>query len=125
MERARGRVVLFHLSGPMIFGVAQAIARESAAMDSNAEVLIIDVAEISMLGTTVALALENVIRDARGAGKTVIIAGSSDEVYRRLANLDVLEEGVRLAPDRRRALTEALDVVADTVRASFSGATEE
>ena len=125
MERARGRVVLFHLSGPMIFGVAQAIARESAAMDSNAEVLIIDVAEISMLGTTVALALENVIRDARGAGKTVIIAGSSDEVYRRLANLEVLEEGVRLAPDRRRALTEALDVVADTVRASFSGATEE
>ncbi len=125
LERARGRVVLFHLSGPMIFGVAQAIARESAAMDSNAEVLIIDVAEISMLGTTVALALENVIRDARGAGKTVIVAGSSDEVYRRLVRLDVLEDGVRLASDRRRALTEALDVVADTVRASFSGTIEE
>ena len=76
LEAAEGRIVLFHLSGPMIFGVAQAIAREHAAMDRSGEILIVDLSDVSMLGTTVGLALENVIRDAHGAGKPVYVAGA-------------------------------------------------
>lgn len=108
LERGAGRIVLFHLSGPMIFGVAQAISREHAAMEDHAEVVILDLAEVSMIGTTVALALENVIRDALQAGRRVIVSGASEEVRERLGSLGVLEERVEQIDVRLRALERAL-----------------
>ena len=45
LDLANGRVLLFHLSGPMIFGVAKAIAREHGAI-ANYDVLIVDLAEV-------------------------------------------------------------------------------
>jgi SulP family sulfate permease len=35
MDQANGRVLMFHLSGPMIFGVARAISQEHTAMDAH------------------------------------------------------------------------------------------
>jgi SulP family sulfate permease len=107
LEDAGGRIVLFHLSGPMIFGVAQAIAREHAAMGDRGEVLVIDLADVSMLGTTVALALENLIRETLGMGKPVVIASPSDKMREQLARFGVLDEGVLIASDRTDALTTA------------------
>ena len=115
LEGARGRVVLFHLSGPMIFGVAQAIARESAAaMEPDSRVIILDLGEVSMFGTTVALALENVIVDARQAGREVIVSGAPEEARGRLERLEVMEQGVEFLPDRRSALERALAMIDDT-----------
>ncbi|MFW5696059.1 MAG: SulP family inorganic anion transporter, partial [Alkalispirochaeta sp.] len=94
LEDAQGRIVLFHLSGPMIFGVAQAIAREHAAMDRRGRILIVDLSHVSMLGTTVALALENVIRDAHAAGKPVYVAGASADTRERLRRIGVIDSGV-------------------------------
>jgi SulP family sulfate permease len=111
LEAAAGRIVLFHLSGPMIFGVAQAISREHAAMEDHAEVVVLDLAEVSMIGTTVALALENVIREALQAGRLVMVAGASEEVHSRLASLGVVEQ-VGLYPERRAALRDAVARVA-------------
>ncbi|NBF39420.1 MAG: STAS domain-containing protein [Spirochaetes bacterium] len=108
LEAGGGRVVLFHLSGPMIFGVAQAIAREHAAVESHAQVVVIDLAEVSILGTTVALALENVIRDALHAGRRVVVAGASEEARDRLGRLGVLSGSVELTGDRLTALRDAV-----------------
>ncbi|MFW6251224.1 MAG: SulP family inorganic anion transporter, partial [Alkalispirochaetaceae bacterium] len=107
LEEAEGKVVLFHLSGPMIFGVAQAINRESAAMSGETRALVIDLAEVSMLGTTVAIALENVIRDARQTGKGVYISGASEEAKRLLGNVGIFGEGVYLTDNRLQALERA------------------
>jgi len=41
LNQANGRIILFYLSGPMIFGVSKAIAREHTAM-KEADVLILD-----------------------------------------------------------------------------------
>jgi SulP family sulfate permease len=111
LEAGGGRVVLFHLSGPMIFGVAQAIARENAAMQSYARVVIIDLGEVSMLSTTVALALENVVLDALQAGRDVMVTGASADARRRLERLGVLARRVTMADDRTEALRQALQTV--------------
>lgn len=108
LERAEGEVVLFHLSGPMIFGVAQAISRESAAMAARPRALIIDLAEVSMLGTTVGLALENVVLDARQKESDVYIAGASPEARRVLEKLGLLEEPVIVTATRLEALERAV-----------------
>jgi SulP family sulfate permease len=108
LEAGNGKVVLFHLSGPMIFGVAQAINRESAAMEEGIEALILDLAEVSMLSTTVAIALENIVYDARRRECRVYITGASEESLKRLRKLSIFGPGVRNIGDRRRALREAL-----------------
>ena len=113
LDEAGGRVVLFHLSGPMIFGVAQAVARENAAIHSYARVVIVDLAEVSMLGTTVALALENVIRDALEADRHVIVCGASDDVRRRLERLGALERGVASVDSRVEALRRGVEMAGE------------
>lgn len=106
LEELADRVVLFHLSGPMIFGVAQAINRESTAMATNPDYLILDLAEVSILSTTVALALENVIRDALQHGSIVYLAGPSPDARRLLEKLGLGTETVRMTDDRLSALRE-------------------
>jgi sulfate permease, SulP family len=58
LERANGRVLLFYLSGPMIFGVAKAISREHNLINDY-QALVLDLSEVPILGVTSALALEN------------------------------------------------------------------
>ncbi|MDA3950315.1 MAG: SulP family inorganic anion transporter [Spirochaeta sp.] len=108
LEAAEGQIVLFHLSGPMIFGVAQAIAREHAAMDRRGKILIVDLADVSMIGTTVGLALENVIRDAHDAGKTVFLAGASGETRDRLWRIGVMDFVAGERDSRGEALAAAV-----------------
>jgi SulP family sulfate permease len=110
LDRAAGRVILFHLSGPMIFGVAQAISRESAALQEDTRVLIVDLAEVSLLSTTVTLALENVILDARQDGRAVILSGASEHARARLERVGVLSRGVEVVEDRGTALRRALEI---------------
>jgi len=88
LDRAEGRVLLFHLSGPMIFGVAKAIAREHNAMEAH-DVLVLDLHDVPILGVTAALALENAIQDASDNGRPVFIAGASEQAMKRFNKLGV------------------------------------
>ena len=96
LDRAEGRVLLFHLSGPMIFGVAKAIAREHNAMKAH-DVLILDLHNVPILGVTASLSLENMIQDASDNDRPVFIAGASEQAMRRLTKLGVH----RFVPDER------------------------
>ncbi|MEM9120122.1 MAG: SulP family inorganic anion transporter [Cyanobacteria bacterium P01_F01_bin.56] len=96
LDRAEGRVLLFHLSGPMIFGVAKAIAREHNAMKAH-DVLILDLHNVPILGVTASLSLENMIQDASDNERPVFIAGASEQAMRRLTKLGVH----RFVPDER------------------------
>jgi SulP family sulfate permease len=86
LDRANGRVLLFYLSGPMIFGVSKAIAREHAAM-KEADALIFDLSDVPMLGVTVSLSIENAIRDAYDRGLQVFLVGANDKIKTRLERL--------------------------------------
>ena len=108
LESAGGRVLFFHLSGPMIFGVGQAIYRESAAIGEKTRALVVDLSEVSLLSTTVSLALENVIQDACQNGSIVYIAGAAEDTHDRLQKIKLPEGRVVFEPDRRRALKDAV-----------------
>ena len=112
LDLANGRVLLFHLSGPMIFGVAKAIAREHRAI-SNYDVLIVDLSEVPVLGVTSSLSLENAIQEALDAGREVMIVGATGKVKSRLESLGIagLIPDEHWMQDRLSALKEGLVMV--------------
>ncbi|MCS6959978.1 MAG: SulP family inorganic anion transporter [Pseudanabaenaceae cyanobacterium SKYGB_i_bin29] len=90
LNQAKGKVLLFYLSGPMIFGVAKAIAREHNAMQ-KVDTIIIDLGDVPMLGVTASLAIENVIKEAVEEGRNVFLAGAKGATKIRLQRLGVLD----------------------------------
>ncbi len=109
LDSANGRVLLFHLSGPMIFGVAKAISREHDAIGSY-DVLIVDLGEVPVLGVTSSLAIENAIQEATEAGREVLVVGATGKVKRRLETLGInkLIPNDHWMDDRLQALTVGL-----------------
>ena len=112
LEKANGRVLLFYLSGPMIFGVAKAIAREHNLVNTYGA-LVLDLSEVPILGVTSALALENAINEALEKGRQVFLVGVKGQAEKRLTKLGVMEKinDDHIFSDRTSALQEALNSV--------------
>ncbi len=111
LDAANGRVLLFHLSGPMIFGVAKAISREHHAI-ANYDVLIVDLSEVPVLGVTSALAIENAIEEAIDEGREVMVIGANKKVKSRLEKLGIADviPGDHWLDDRLLALNKGLAI---------------
>ncbi|BDA70885.1 sulfate permease family protein [Calothrix sp. PCC 7716] len=111
-DLANGRVLLFYLSGPMIFGVSKAIAREHSAM-ADSDVVIMDLSDVPMLGVTASLALENAIKDAVDRGRQVFIVGAAGKVKKRLEKFGIFQiiPQHNLFTERADALRQALAIV--------------
>ena len=110
LDRASGMVLLFQLAGPMIFGVAKAISREHNAI-GNCQAVVFDLSEVSHLGVTAAIALENAVKEAMEVGRDVFMVGVSGSTENRLRKLKLLErlpEG-HLTSDRLSALRLAVE----------------
>ncbi|MGP1386852.1 MAG: bicarbonate transporter BicA [Thainema sp.] len=90
LDEADGRVLLFQLSGPMIFGVAKAISREHNAV-SYCDSIVFDVTDVPHMGVTAALALENAIQEAIEKGRQVFVVGATGQTLRRLEKLGITE----------------------------------
>jgi sulfate permease, SulP family len=88
LERANGRILLFKLGGPLIFGVAKAIARQHAVLEEH-QVLILDFSEVPTLGVSSSLALEKMVLEDLDAGRQVLIAGAEGDVRQRLDRLGI------------------------------------
>ena len=116
LDRAEGRILLFHLSGPMIFGVSKAISRQHTLLN-NYQVLIVDLTEVPHMGVTSALAIENAIQETVDTGREVFLVGASGSVKRRLEKLGVLNivPSENLLMERKQALLKAVDLVASDV----------
>ncbi len=97
LSQARGRILLFHLSGPMSFGAAKGISGRMAIVEDY-EVLILDLSDVSHIGVTASLAIENMIKEAREKRREVFIVEASGEVKARLLRLNILE---LLPPENR------------------------
>ncbi|MBE9047195.1 SulP family inorganic anion transporter [Pleurocapsales cyanobacterium LEGE 10410] len=112
LERANGRVLLFYLSGPMIFGVAKAISREHNLINSY-QALVLDLSEVPILGVTSSLALENAIEEALDKGRQVYIVGVRGQAEKRLRKMGVIGRipQENLFSDRTRALKQAVNYV--------------
>ena len=109
LDRASGMVLLFQLAGPMIFGVAKAIAREHNAI-GNCQAVVFDLSEVSHLGVTAAIALENAVKEAMEVGRDVFMVGVSGSTKNRLHKLKLLERlpAQNITSDRLSALRLAV-----------------
>lgn len=112
LDRADGRVLLFYLRGPMIFGVAKAIAREHHAM-KECDALILDLSDVPHVGVTSSLAIENAIQEAVDKGRQVFIVGATGQIKRRFERLGILKRlpASHLLVDRPEALRQAVALV--------------
>ncbi|GAB4345269.1 MAG: SulP family inorganic anion transporter [Leptolyngbyaceae cyanobacterium] len=112
LDKGAGRVLLFYLSGPMIFGLSKAIAREHNAM-KEADTLVIDLSDVPHLGVTASLAIENAIRDAHDKGLQIYVVGASTKIQTRLERLGLFEliKPEHILANRTEALRQAVDHV--------------
>ena len=109
LDQAAGKVLLFQLAGPMIFGVAKAISREHNAI-GNCRAVVFDLSEVSHLGVTAAIALENAVKEAMEVGRQVFMVGATGSTANRLRKLKLLERlpERHITSDRLQALQLAL-----------------
>lgn len=96
LDQGKGKVLLFQLNGAMIFGVAKAIGREHNAI-GDVKAVVFDLTEVSHLGVTAALAVENAVEEAIEKGREVFVVGASGTTQRRLEKLGLYK---KLTPDR-------------------------
>ncbi|MGD1807455.1 SulP family inorganic anion transporter [Dapis sp. BLCC M126] len=112
LQKARGRLLLLHLGGPMSFGAAKAISGQMGMVEKY-DVLILDLSDVSYLGITMSLALENMVKEARRKYREVFFVGSSGEVKARLKNLNIwnILAPQNLVATRIEALQNALSIL--------------
>ena len=114
LKAAKGRILMFHLSGPMSFGAAKSISRQLSIVE-NYEILILDLTTVPRLGVTTLLAIETLIKDALDQHREVFLVGAQDQVNRRLQQLDIVQ---KLPPthqvrDRIAALDQSMALLRD------------
>lgn len=126
LAAGKGRVLLFYLSGPMIFGVAKAISREES-MIQNYDVLIFDLSDVPMLGVTACLAIENAIKDAVEKGRHVFIVGAKGKIKERLERFKIVDmvPPHHLMLARKEALQQALTLITLPINSSSPGDSQE
>jgi len=112
LDQGRGQVLLFQLNGAMIFGVAKAIAREHNAI-GDCKAVIFDLSEVSHLGVTAALAVENAVEEAIEKGRQVFVVGAADTTRRRLEKLGLFAKvpSERTSLNRKQALQQAVAAI--------------
>ena len=91
LDQGNGQILLFQLNGAMIFGVAKAISREHNAI-GECKAVVFDLSEVSHLGVTAALAVENAVEEAIEVGRQVFVVGASGTTRRRLEKLGLFNK---------------------------------
>ena len=127
LDQADGRVILFHLSGPMIFGVSKAINREHNAIQ-HCDALVLDLSDVPHVGVTSSLAIENAIKEALEKDRQVFIVGATGQIKRRFERMGLFEHipTNHLLMDRTEALRQAVTSVSnDNVPSTVSPSSGE
>ena len=89
LKKARGKIILFNLTGPMSFGAAKTISQRMGIVRKY-EVLILDLSDVPMIGVTASLAIENIVKDACANRHQVFIVGAQGRVKERLSKMKLL-----------------------------------
>ena len=109
LEKGKGRVMLMYFSGPMVFGVSRAIAREHENIHAF-QTIVFDLSDVPLIDTTVSLAIENAVKDAVEQGKQVIIAcpeADTRQTFHRMGLTDLVG-GQNVVATRIEALRRAI-----------------
>jgi sulfate permease, SulP family len=109
IEAGHGRIIMFHLSGPISFGAAKGLARRLGAADEYG-VLVLDLTDVPLIDSSASLAVEDAVRQAHDRHKPVYLVGvgpAIDTVLRQLGVIDMIGEDHRYST-RIEALRHAV-----------------
>jgi len=109
LDSANGKVMMLLLRGTMIFGVSRAISRKNSEVQ-GCDSLIIDISQVTHLGLSSALAIEESIKDMLQAGKNIFIVHCTGQPIERLRLLGILGSipEKNLVTNRTKAMELAL-----------------
>ncbi|HHJ17945.1 MAG TPA: SulP family inorganic anion transporter [Gammaproteobacteria bacterium] len=112
LKDAGGRILLFHISGPMSFGAAKGMARQLAGFDEY-DVLVLDLSDVPQLDFTSTRALDDMLHDAWDSGREAYLVGCRKQVHDMLVQQGVMDKfhESRLKDTRVEALAEGLKLV--------------
>jgi len=91
LKEAEGNLLLLHLQGTMIFGTSRAISRKNSEVE-NCEALIVDIKDVTHLGVSSALSLEEAMLDMINAGRKVYVVTTDGQPHTRLEDLGLLKK---------------------------------
>ncbi|MCF8197531.1 MAG: SulP family inorganic anion transporter [Sulfuritalea sp.] len=117
LASARGRILLYHLGGPMSFGAAKHMVRRLAEFDGY-DALVLDLSDVSSIDYTTTRSIEDMIQRTQGKGRATFLIGGKVKVMALLDTHGVLAqlEPAHILPSRidglKAALTQ-LGIVAD------------
>jgi len=112
LEDAGGRILLYHISGPMSFGAAKSMARQLAGFDEY-DVLVLDLSDVPQIDFTSARAIDDMLHDAWDSGREAYLVSCNPQVSEMLERQGVLEKLLeeRLKASRIEALKAGLQRV--------------
>ncbi|WP_046003230.1 SulP family inorganic anion transporter [Pseudoalteromonas rubra] len=112
LEQAKGQLLFFYLSGPMIFSVSKAITRQHRHIGEYKS-MVLDLSDVAMLDVTVSLAIENAISDALDANCQVFIYSPNKDTSEQLQKFDIRSKlgDHAFCKSREQALTRALEAM--------------
>ncbi len=79
LAEAKGRILLFHLGGPMSFGAAKGMTRKLAQFDEY-DALILEFTDVPQIDFTSTRALFDIVNNAQEAGRIVFMVGCRKQV---------------------------------------------
>lgn len=105
---AEGRILLFHIGGPISFSAAKGMARHHSTVQDY-EIMLLDLSDVTMIDFTSAKALEDIIIDTRSAGRHVFLVGARQRVFDLLKRQKILRhlESGQIYKERINALLHA------------------
>lgn len=105
---AEGRILLFHIGGPISFSAAKGMARHHSTMQDY-DIMLLDLSDVTMIDFTSAKALEDIIIDTRAADRHVFLVGARQRVFDLLKRQKILRhlESGQIYKDRINALEHA------------------
>lgn len=85
LDQTNGKILLFHLSGPMSFSSAKAMVRRHAGT-AGYEAMLLDLTSVPSIEFTTARAIEDIVIDTKSAGRHIFLVGACPAVCEVLKN---------------------------------------
>lgn len=112
MREANGRILLYHIAGPLSFGAAKGMVRRLTQQDDY-DVLVLDLSDVPQVDFTSTKALDDMLTDAQESGREAFLVSCRPSVTAMLEKQGVLSRvpSSHRGDSRVQALKLALAVV--------------
>ena len=91
LRQAEGKLALLHLDGAFSFSSANLIINRLSTLGDNFEVVVIDFSSVTIIDTSVGMAIDRILRSANESMQQVFISGFGNDIVRELMHMKALE----------------------------------